>query len=186
MSTEVLDVTPDSIEGRVKWRQNIQVRPYEVAECTIEREFRIPPDADFETEQALTQDAIFRVKTYVEDALGIKDREASVVELVKHEIPGAQSVNEHPVTAPPSGHVTPNAVGALPPHEPEPLAKPRAQMTDLEKAKAKENEAWASARLMTNPEEFYDNRESKLQSGNTRLPDFRHKTYKIGVWADRK
>lgn len=178
MTTATLE-KPTYSNCKVKWRQNVRVREYESAEATVEVDVMLNPDADAEQTIAAARDAFYAIRSGIHEQLGmpIHPNEDGVIELVQETFPGTQVV---PQVAPQGDHGIP----LTPPHDPKPLAKAKAQMTDEEKQRANENQAWARSLVDAGQLHlFHDNRASKTApNGNPNWPDFKHKDTGIGVW----
>lgn len=175
---------PLTLMGEAEWSQTVQVRDYEPARATVRLQFLYDLE-DPESAIIGIRDAIFKAKTTIFEQFGktfeISDGVAR--ELVTDGFGG--TVVEFPTAVPsPEQPVAVAASPTSPPHDPVRLAKPKSQMSEVEKAMARENQAWAELRLGTHPHEFYDNRADKAAGKvHEKSPDFKHKDTKIGVWV---
>lgn len=179
--TETPNISPT---GTVSFSRKVSVRPYESAEASIFVQFDIPTDGDPDEQRAQllanARAAMFTAKALVLEELGL---EFSVSETgIIHEIvqknfgrvtevvideqpfpaaPQQVAINQAPVTAGESG------------------ANPPYAADTQDKQERIENKKWAVARIATNPEDWWDNRNSKR---NPKAPDYKHKQNGMGVW----
>jgi len=180
--TETPNINP---VGTVSFSRKVAVRQYESAEASIFVQFDIPTDGTPDEQRAQllanARAAMFTAKALVLEELGLeftvsdggiihevlqknfgKVTEVTAAEpSTTHAIPQQVAITEQPATA---GEVPPN-----PPHAPD----------TQDKQERIENKKWALARIASNPEDWWDNRNSKR---NPKAPDYKHKQNGMGVW----
>lgn len=180
--------------GTVTFSRKVKVRDYETAEAAVFLQFEVPAldSADNFGEVIISRisDAFMQAKTAVFDELGIEfsvDEGGVVREVLRNTFgpvtevtaPAAQPrqvvAASRPAPQPAAAPAAPAASADGPPHDP----------ATTDKAQQKANKAWAKARLATNPDEFWDNRDKKA-SGQYKpgAADFKHKDTGISVWVD--
>lgn len=184
MAAKVEAPVTNSMIATVGFNRKVSVRQYESAEASIFIQTEVSMD---DPEQSLKniQESFFTAKSVVFEQLGIPFEigEGGVIR---------ELINKHlgPVTEVKQSSAPQEDSGARSPAEPSAGADAQSQppfpSRTTDKNEKAANIEWAKARYKSNPDEFYDNRESnaeKRAAGAQRVgPDFKHKTSGVGYW----
>lgn len=174
----------DHLTGTVTFSRKVSVRQYESAEASIFVQFEIPTEGSPEQQRAEllanARAAFFSAKALVFQELGLEftvEEDGVVREVLQKNFGKVTEVTptELAVVAADSG------VTATPFADPSAGVGPNAPyaVDTQDKNERTANKKWAVARIASNPEEWWDNRENKR---NPKAPDFKHKETGMGVW----
>jgi hypothetical protein len=181
MTTETPNINP---QGTVSFSRKVSVRQYESAEASIFVQFDIPTDGTPDEQRtqliANARAAFFAAKALVFEELGlefsvsdsgvihevVQKNFGRVTEVVNEPNPFPSAPQQVAITESPAPA---GEVGANPPYAAD----------TQDKQERIENKKWAVARIATNPDEWWDNRNSKR---NPKAPDYKHKQNGMGVW----
>ena len=171
---------PVTVQRKVvtSFKRHLNLGDYNNAELFMSIEDYVDLDADTETIVSKLRDLASTVKATLISELGLEFDVADdgvILEVLRHEfgqqtqvVPTSQGSTEM------SGRTTTN-VSPTPPHDPDSLD----WKNSADKPKLDENRAWAAQLYLSDPDSFYDNRDSKTKNSQ---PDFRHKATKISIW----
>jgi len=170
------------LTGTVTFSRKVSVRPYETADASIAVQFQIPTSgtADEQRTQLLgnARAAFFAAKAIVFEELGLEFsvEEGGVIREVLAKALGRVTevaANDSFPEFAPTLQIVPSVVASA-----TMTAAPFAADTQ-DKAERTANKRWATARILSNPEEWWDNRDNKR---NPKAPDYKHKDTGMGVW----
>lgn len=173
------------ITGTIGFNRKISVRPYESAEASMFMQFEIDPANPDETLKA-AKHAFFQAKALVFEELGLEfsiEDGGVIRELLTKNFGAVTEVTNSPAAvapaaAPSAAQSAPESVSQAAP-APAGGANPPYSADTMDKNEKAANKTWALARIASNPEEFWDNRENKR---NPKAPDYKGKTNNIAVW----
>jgi hypothetical protein len=176
-----MTVLPTPLTSTISFSRKISVRPYESAEASMFMQFEIDPDNP-EVTLASAKHAFFQAKALVFEELGLEfsiEDGGVIRELLTKNFGAVTEVTNSPAAvAPAATQSAPESVSHAAP-APAGGANPPYSADTMDKNEKAANKTWALARIASNPDEFWDNRENKR---NPKAPDYKGKTNNIAVW----
>jgi hypothetical protein len=186
-------VTETKPVGTVVFERTVRVREYESAKASVFIQFNL--DGSGDAVMAAVGEAFFQAKAAVYDELGIQfnvDAGGVIRETINAAFGQVTDVTPAPkaVAATATAAPAPAPVAAAPAPAPAPAAvvdasrPPYDPATEIKQEKAA-NGKWAKARLVSHPDEFWNNAQAKAEGRfSPRSPDFKHKDTGLAVWND--